>query len=124
MTHESAKRELELGTPAAVICATCPWDRLCVEPPAMTARDVRAKVDEAMAVDERRDPEHRSLPVGGLLTALIHAGKDQAGKMCPVFALRLRGPDGRAVADAMRQMMRAYDEPTPSIPTQDQEKQP
>jgi hypothetical protein len=41
----------------------------------------------------------------------VYAGKDASGKLCPVFSSRLRGPDGRAVADGIRQQMRTFGEP-------------
>jgi len=41
MTHLHAQQELDKGTPAELICATCPWDRLCVEPPELSSTEVR-----------------------------------------------------------------------------------
>jgi hypothetical protein len=32
MSHAQAKKLLEAGTAPELICTTCPWDRLCVEP--------------------------------------------------------------------------------------------
>lgn len=108
MSHEQAKASLEAGEPAELICATCPWDRLCVEPPTISAQEISRKLDEAIAKDTNRDPGHTGMPVTSLLTAITWAGKDTAGKLCPVFALRLSGPDGRAVADGLRSTMRAW----------------
>ena len=113
MTHEQAKRELQAGTPAELICATCPWDRLCVEPPTMSSQEIDRQIAEAQAKDETTaaaDPAARKMPVTMLMTAMVLGGRDSAGKLCPVFALRLRGPDGRQVADSLRGTMRSWGE--------------
>lgn len=110
MTHQQAKQELERGTPAEVICATCPWDRLCVQPPSMSEQEYRRAVDEAERKDRERDPLGTKMPAGMLMTALTLGSHVSSGQLCPVFALRLRGPDGRKVADGVRELMRAYGE--------------
>lgn len=110
MTHESAKKELAAGTPAEVICATCPWDRLCVEPPALTPEQVKQQIAEAEATDKTERPG--AMPMGALMTALVIGGRDTSGKMCPVFSLRLRGPDGRTIADGIRNTMRTWGDPS------------
>lgn len=106
MSHEQAKAALAAGTPPELVCATCPWDRLCVEPPDMTAAEIDRKIKEAEAKDRLRDPN--AVPAGMLMTAMVFAGKDTAGKLCPVFSLRLR--EDRAVADVLRTAMRTYGE--------------
>jgi hypothetical protein len=108
MTHEQAKKELANGTPAELICATCPWDRLCVMPPSMSSQEIERQIEDAKRKDEERDPEQKSMPVGMLMTALAYGGRDQTGTLCPVFALRLRGLDGRQVADSIRTTMRSW----------------
>lgn len=104
--YSAVQAELDKGTPAELLCATCPWDRLCVQPPQMTKGEIDRKLAEAQANDERRDPLQKQLPVGTLMMALTLAGRDSSGTLCPVFALRLRGPNGRDVADGVRAMMR------------------
>jgi hypothetical protein len=108
--YDAVERELAAGTQPEVLCATCPWDRLCVQPPAMTKADIQAKMAEA----ERRDKQQlgKELPLGSLLTAMTFGGRDQAGRMCPVFVLTLRSPEGRKLADSVRQMMRGGGEPS------------
>jgi hypothetical protein len=108
--YDAVERELASGTQPEVLCATCPWDRLCVQPPEMTKADIEAKMEEAKRQDEQQPG--KGLPVGSLLTAITFAGRDQAGRMCPVFALTLRSPEGRKLADAIRQMMRGGGEPS------------
>lgn len=110
MTHEQAKKELESGTPAELICAMCPWDRLCVQPPTMSSQEIDRQIKDAEAADEARDPERKGVPAGMLMTALVFAGKDSSGALCPVFALRLRGPDGRQASDGIRTLMRSWGE--------------
>lgn len=110
MSHDHAKKELEAGTPAELICATCPWDRLCVEPPAMSAQEIQAQIKVAEEKDNERDPLKTSMPAQTLMTIMALGGRDTSGRLCPVFALRLRGPDGRQVADGIRQQMRTWGE--------------
>jgi hypothetical protein len=112
VTHQHAEKELAAGTPAELICATCPWDRLCVEPPNMSELDIKRQLNDAEQMDLKQDPDKSKMPMATLMTALIFAGKDKTGKLCPVFALRLRGPDGRQCADAIRQTMRTWGEPS------------
>jgi hypothetical protein len=112
MSHEQAKKELAAGTPAEVICTTCPWDRLCIEPPKMSAAEIKKLVDDAEQKDRQNDPFGRKMPAQMLMTALTFAGRDSQGTLCPVFALRLRGPDGRQVADSIRTTMRGWGDPS------------
>lgn len=105
--YDAVKKELAAGTPPELICATCPWDRLCVQPPTMTEADIQRVIAEAEAKDRAKDPTGRKMPTGMLLTTITFAGRDSAGPMCPVFTLRLRGD--RRVADSVRAVMRAYE---------------
>lgn len=105
MSYDQVERELAKGTPAELLCATCPWDRLCVEPPTMTRADVDQRMAEAEARDKAKGDQ---FPTGMLLTALTVAGRESSGKLCPVFAMRLRSIDGRKVADGVRKLMREW----------------
>ncbi len=111
MTHYQARTELQRGTAPELICGTCPWDRLCVEPPSMSSREIDRAIHEAEVKDGARDPLGQKVPVQMLMTALIYAGKDLSGKLCPVFVARLRGPSGRRLADEMRATMQRWGEP-------------
>lgn len=105
--YTTVSKELERGTPAEVLCATCPWDRLCVTPPSMTREEIDRKLAEAESQDSEK-PTKDGMPVRMLMTAIALGGRDTAGQLCPVFALRLRGPDGRQVADGIRSLMRDH----------------
>jgi hypothetical protein len=73
----------------------------------MTRGQIDREIQEAKFKDLAEHGEDRSkMPVGTLLTTIMFAGRDRSGEMCPVFALRLRGPDGRQLADVIRQTMR------------------
>ena len=104
--YSAVERELAAGTPAELLCATCPWDRLCITPPTLTKQDIDNQIKQAEAKDREHDPDGKKMPVGMMLAALSLGGKDKTGTLCPVFTLRLRGPDGRQVADGVRAMMR------------------
>jgi hypothetical protein len=104
--YKPVKDALAAGTPPELVCAACPWDRLCITPPTMTAGDIDRQIKEAEAKDAARPGPEGKMPVGMLMTALVFAGKDTAAQLCPVFALKLRGPEGREVADTLRSSMR------------------
>lgn len=108
MTHQQAADQLSSGIPAELICATCPWDRLCVKPPTVSSAEIDRRMKEAEQQDDTRDPMQSKMPVATLLTVLTFAGKDKLGELCPVFAARLTGPDGRLVADGIRAQMRDW----------------
>jgi hypothetical protein len=104
-------KALAEGADPAMLCATCPWDRNCVNPPAMTSGEVERQINEAVAKDEaavRADPG--KAPMGSLLTALVYAGKDTALQACPVLGVRLRSADGRRVADMVRSAMQSWED--------------
>lgn len=105
-TYEPVKKAMAAGTPLELICASCPWDRLCVQPPAMSAADIDEYIEKAKAEDEARDPSGKNVGMGTLMTTLMFAGKDSSGQMCPVFSARLKSPEGREIADAIRKTMR------------------
>jgi hypothetical protein len=104
--YTPVKKALEAGTPPELVCAACPWDRLCITPPTMTADEIERQINDAERKDAERAGGENKMPVGMLLTALTLGGRDTAAQLCPVFALKLRGPEGRAVADTLRTSMR------------------
>lgn len=100
---------LAAGADPDMLCMTCPWDRMCVKPPAMSSDEVKQRIEEAQAEDLARQqaaPE-RGMPVGMLMAAMVFSGRDQRGEMCPVFALRLRGSGGRGISDSLKSLMQA-----------------
>jgi hypothetical protein len=101
--YTTVKKAMEAGTPHEVICATCPWDRLCITPPSMSGADV----EQALADAKQPRPEEAGGGLGrAIMTALIFAGKDTQAQLCPVFSVKLSSPDGRAIADGIRTTMR------------------
>jgi hypothetical protein len=110
--YKPVQDALAAGTPPAMLCMTCPWDRNCVTPPTMTRADVDAQVAEAKAMDEQQmaKPGADKMPVGTLLTALMFGGRDTAAQVCPVFALRLKSSGGRKLADGIRGSMQDWDD--------------
>ena len=104
--YKPVKDALAAGTPPELVCAACPWDRLCITPPTMTAGDIDRQIKEAEQKDMEHPDAQNKMPVGLLMTTLLFAGKDTAAQLCPVFALKLRGPEGRLIADTLRTSMR------------------
>jgi len=102
--YQSVKAELDKGTQPDLLCATCPWDRLCITPPSMTQSQINEHIKKAGA-DDRREKDGG---MAAIMTALMFAGKDTSAQVCPVFALRLTGPDGRGIADGVRNQMRDW----------------
>jgi hypothetical protein len=109
--YQAVAKALAEGAQPAMLCATCPWDRNCVNPPEMTSGEVEQQIREAVAKDEaamRADPA--KVPAGTLLTALFMAGKDTAIQACPVLGVRLRSADGRGIADLVRNAMQSWED--------------
>ena len=94
--YQAVQKALASGSDPAMLCATCPWDRNCFSPPAMTAADVEQQITDAEAKDKQAADEAQAagrsagMPTMTLMTALIFAGKDTSAQVCPVFGLRLR----------------------------------
>ena len=113
--YQAVQDALQGGADPAMLCETCPWDRLCVEPPTMTRADVERQFSDAKRQDEEARAEageagKSRMPMASLLAAVTFAGRDTAGRMCPVFALRLRSGSGRHLADSIRARMKSWDD--------------
>ncbi len=81
------------GIEQQVECATCTWNKLCVEPPTMTKEEVDAKCRPPDLSEVERE-KAESTVMGGLMNALFFSGKDRECPACPVFIERLReSPD-------------------------------
>lgn len=106
MSYQDVQAELGRGTSPAVLCATCPWDRMCIQPPKIDHREGTRQIEEATTKDLADDPTRSKLPMGALLTALTVSLQTDAARVCPVFAAKLRSPEGRVIADSIRVQMR------------------
>ncbi len=113
--YDQVSDALKAGAEPEFLCATCPWDRLCITPPAMTSTEVDAKLQASADEDRRKMAEARvrgekpgDLPLGSLLTHLVIGGRDRQASLCPVFALRLRSEGGQHLAAQLRTQMRAW----------------
>jgi hypothetical protein len=114
--YEQVAAELAKGTDPALLCATCPWDRNCLNPPSMSTEDVNKVIDEAASRDEARMLAARAsgqpvpVPATTITMAAVCAGRDTALQACPVLAARLRSADGRKAAEAVKKLMQSWDE--------------
>ena len=110
--YNPVKEALAAGADPAMLCATCPWDRNCVTPPAMTSAEVEQHIKKAGEADERKaledGPGANRMPVGTLMAVAIYAGKDTALQACPVLGIRLRDSGGRKLADQVRSFMQSW----------------
>lgn len=103
--YNEVQEALVKGADPAMLCMTCPWDRNCVTPPAMTYAQVSQQMKDAQARDKReKSATHTLIAIATIgsshLTAMV----------CPVFALRLRSSAGRDLADTVKQGMQNWDE--------------
>ena len=114
--YQPVSRALESGASPAMLCQTCPWDRTCLTPPQMSRTEIDEHIAKAMAEDDARTAgakaagQNPGMPIGGLLSTLVFAGKDTSASICPVFALRLRSFGGRQIADGLKASMQAWDD--------------
>lgn len=102
--YTQVKKAMEAGTPHELICQTCPWDRLCITPPAMSGAQVDDMLAEAKA--PKLDEEGDGFLTRALLTTMMFAGKDTQAQLCPIFSTKLTSPAGRQMADGIRAQMR------------------
>jgi len=111
--YRQVSEALAAGTAPALICATCPWDRHCLNPPAMSRAQVQAELDAAVAAGNGIQEDSRKAE-GALATALVrtlfYAGKDTEVQACPVLCARLKSSQGRELADQVRAAMQAWDD--------------
>ena len=107
---------LASGIAPKMLCMTCPWDRLCIVPPSLSAEDVKKEIEKSNLEDKeladaaRLEGKAIPLPMGMLMTSLLFSGKDLQAEVCPVFTTRVRGSNGRSIADLLRNSMKAWDD--------------
>lgn len=104
MSYQQVSDALRNGADPAMLCMTCPWDRNCITPPAMT----RAEVEERIAAAEQKDQARgEGLPVHTLMVAAMVGGADTKSSICPVLAMQLRTSEGRGIVDTLKAHMQA-----------------
>jgi hypothetical protein len=104
--YEPVREAMAAGTPHELICTGCPWSRPCVNTPEMATVDVDRKIAEAKREALAHGASARQALMVQITAVGMFGGRDQAGAMCPVFIARLRSPEGRQLADAIRTTMR------------------
>lgn len=106
MNGDPIREALKTGADPHMICATCPWDRTCIKPPAMTTGDV----EEALNPDTIRGEtgEGEGFLFAAMVKAMTFVGRDTAAPVCPVLVDRLRSSDGKRIADALRELMTSW----------------
>jgi hypothetical protein len=115
VSFDQVRRALDSGADPDMLCMTCPWDRFCVTPPTMTRSEIDTQIEEAQQRDNaaRRSAEAAGdkpgLPAQTLLAAVTLGGRDTAAPVCPVLAMRLRLPEGRAIVDLVKGHMQRRD---------------
>lgn len=120
MNYRQVTEALQAGADPHMLCETCPWDRNCINPPAMTAGQVKVELDKAKAEAVKPEPGGDRPRDGGLmmglLSSLMISGKDTQAEVCPVLAVSLRTPDGRRINDALRAFQLSLGEPAVAKP--------
>lgn len=109
--YDKVSAALKSGADPQMLCATCPWDRFCINPPSMTEQEITDKIDEATKRDKQSAAEapdgESKMPVNTLMTAMVYAGKASSATICPVLALQLRTPGGKHIVDVLKIAMQA-----------------
>ena len=109
--YSRVKDALKSGADPEMLCATCPWDRLCIEPPSMTEEDYKRQMDEATAKDDAKLAEAKArgeeggMPIGTLLTAIVAGGRVDSATLCPVFSVKIRTSEGRVLSNLLKEHM-------------------
>ena len=108
--YKTVTAEIAAGTPADVLCATCPWTRPCIEPAGLTKAEYDRDIAEAEQQDKERAEQQRAdgkdpgLPFGSVLAMIAKAPLLDAAKVCPVFGSRFQAD--RSLADTIRRIMK------------------
>lgn len=105
MSFQKVQEALNDGVDPKLICATCPWDRFCIIPPAMTKAEVDKAISEVQEGASKTDKN--AVPVGALLATLVFSGRDTNAKICPVLSNGLRLPEGKNIAEGLKQIMKS-----------------
>jgi len=104
--YAAVKGQLQQGIDPTLLCAACPWDRLCVTPPAMTTDEVSAKMSEVESPSPSASRSEGEQALAKLLfTAVAYGGRDTQATLCPVLAAEMRSPQGRELNEVLRAKM-------------------
>ena len=76
MKSDPIREALKTGADPHMICATCPWDRTCIRPPAMTTGDVEEALDPDTIRGEAGEGE--SVLLVAMIKSMTFAGRDTA----------------------------------------------
>ena len=106
MKSDPIREALKTGADPHMICATCPWDRTCIKPPAMTTGDVEDALDPDRIMSETGEGE--GFLFAAIVKAMTFVGRDTSAPVCPVLVDRLRSSDGKRIADALRELMTSW----------------
>lgn len=90
-----------------VECATCPWNRNCIEPPVMTKEEVESKLEENRPKAGMDEKDAEGSLISGLMGAMFFSGKDREAIVCPVFANALRS--GPEISQHIKAIMKGTD---------------
>ena len=104
---DAVKNALKDGTDPRMICMTCPWDRLCLTPPQMSAADVEQNIEKAKFDKDGQEKEDAMFSM--IMSTMLFAGKDLQANLCPILTNRLHSSDGRKIADTIRTMMQEWE---------------
>ena len=80
-------------------CATCQWNKNCIEPPTMTREEIEERVKES--VDEDGD---KGL-MKGLLATMMFVGRDTQATICPIFANKLN--ESAELSNKIKELMKS-----------------
>lgn len=81
-------------------CSTCQWNKNCIEPPMLSKEEIEKMIREKTDVEDAE----KSM-FGGLMTAMMFAGKDQECRVCPVFAKKLA--ESPELSDRIKEIMKS-----------------
>ena len=95
------------GVEQQLSCRTCQWNKLCIEPPTMTAEEVYKKIHDEDPMQELKPDDDVKKVDGSLmsemLNAMFYSGKDTECHVCPVFAAKLM--ESPELSNKIRQFM-------------------
>lgn len=90
---------------AIVECKTCPWNRFCIEPPAMTEEEVRERLEE---IEKEAGKRGKDSMFYMLISTMVFGHRDKECPACPVFIQRLRASP--KLVQEIREIMQSWED--------------
>lgn len=88
-----------------VNCSTCPWNKLCIQPPSMTRAEIDNKVNSSLGKMNSDKEDKEGGAIGAMMTAVMLGGRDRECFACEVFVDKLR--ESPELSNKIKELMKS-----------------